>query len=337
MTKAILDVQFMGEGGDGSHQWAVYIGAKDAADPPATHDWKWYEGVVNIPDGTDKIIVAAQIYGPGDVWFDDVVADYTDAPATDATASASRPDTDNDAASDVAAVPAEERNVGQDPRKRYFLIGPMSAATEPADGHRLLIVLPGGAGGPDFHPFVKRIAKNGLPPGYLVAQLVAISWTPGQFERVVWPTANDDLPGVGFWTEDFVDAVIRDIRQTKRIDPRFIFALGWSSGGPPVYATSLRSGTSVTGSFDAMSIFKPRVSQSLKNARGHSYYILHSPQDELIPIAMAETARDELQRAGAKAELRTYDGGHGWRGDVYGELRRGVVWLEANHASPTEN
>jgi RNA polymerase sigma-70 factor (ECF subfamily) len=333
MTKAILDVQFAG--GDGTHQWAVYIGAKESGDPPATHDWKWYEGVVNIPEGTTKLIVAAQIYGPGDVWFDDVVADYTDAPSTDATAS-NRPAADrDDPTSDIADVPAEERNAGQDPRKRYFLIGPIAGSSEPADGYRLLVLLPGGAGGADFLPFAKRIAKNGLPPGYLVAQLVSISWTPEQFERVVWPTATDELPGAGFVTEDFVSAVIADVRQSKKVDPRFVFTLGWSSGGPPVYATSIRAGTRVTGSLVAMSVFKPDRLASVKNARGQSYYILHSPQDSLIPISMAETARDELRELGAKTELRTYEGGHGWHGDVYGELQRGVAWLEANHAAAT--
>ena len=28
--------------------------------------------------------------------------------------------------------------------------------------------------------------------------------------------------------------------------------------------------------------------------------------------------------------LKTYDGGHGWRGNVYGDIRDGVEWLEAN-------
>jgi predicted esterase len=51
---------------------------------------------------------------------------------------------------------------------------------------------------------------------------------------------------------------------------------------------------------------------------------------------MAERARDELRGLGAKTELRTYDGGHGWHGDVYGEIRRGIAWLEANHAVGTD-
>jgi predicted esterase len=91
----------------------------------------------------------------------------------------------------------------------------------------------------------------------------------------------------------------------------------------------------VSGSFVAMSVFKPQRFPTLENARGHTYYILHSPQD-FIPLSVAQTARDEFRRVGAKAELRTYDGGHGWHGDVYGEIRRGVAWLEANHAGRSE-
>ena len=82
-TKAILDVQFVDHDGQWTHKWVAYIGAKEAGDPPITHDWKKYEGVVAIPEGTEKLIVAAQIYGPGEVWFDDVAAEYTRAEATD--------------------------------------------------------------------------------------------------------------------------------------------------------------------------------------------------------------------------------------------------------------
>src|SRR5262249_43807721 len=68
MTKAILDVQFQQPNGQASHEWVAYIGAKEDNDPPATHGWKRYEGVVTIPEGTEKLIIAAQVYGPGDVW-----------------------------------------------------------------------------------------------------------------------------------------------------------------------------------------------------------------------------------------------------------------------------
>ena len=77
VTKAIVDVIFLDEKGEGiSHEWAVYIGAKKADDPPASHGWKEYAGRVVIPKATKKIQVGLQIYGPGKVRFDEVRAEY---------------------------------------------------------------------------------------------------------------------------------------------------------------------------------------------------------------------------------------------------------------------
>jgi RNA polymerase sigma factor (sigma-70 family) len=336
VTKAIVDVQFIAKGEQESHRWAAYIGAKQANDPPVTHPWKKYTGVVDIPAGTTQIMVALQIYGPGNVWFDDVEAEYTQEPATDATASNSRPAAIEPADADVALVPAEKRLRGGDPKKGYFLIGPTGTTRSgpPLAGYRLLVLLPGGDGSAEFHVFCKRIVKFALTPNYLVAQLVAVEWTPEQAQAVTWPKSTDAVAGVGFVTEDFVDAVINDVGQYRKVDPRFIFALGWSSGGPAVYAASGRADSCVTGAFVAMSVFKPAILPSLEHARGRGFYILHSPQD-FIPIAMARSARDQLTQAGAKVELRSYEGGHGWRGDVYGEIRRGIGWLEVNHANPS--
>jgi RNA polymerase sigma-70 factor (ECF subfamily) len=83
--KAILDAQFIDGEGNSSHAWVAYIGAREADDPPADHDWKRYEGVVAIPPGTRQIVVAPQIYGPGTVWFDDLKAEYTTDPVIDPT------------------------------------------------------------------------------------------------------------------------------------------------------------------------------------------------------------------------------------------------------------
>jgi len=76
-AKAIIDVIFLDKDDEAiSHEWAAYIGAKGAKDPPANHDWKKYQGKVKIPPKTAKIQVALQIYGPGKVWFDEVRAAY---------------------------------------------------------------------------------------------------------------------------------------------------------------------------------------------------------------------------------------------------------------------
>jgi beta-lactamase regulating signal transducer with metallopeptidase domain len=66
--KAILDVTFLNESDQGiSHKWAAYIGAENAGDAPANHDWKKYSGTVQIPEGTAKLCISLQDYGPGTV------------------------------------------------------------------------------------------------------------------------------------------------------------------------------------------------------------------------------------------------------------------------------
>ena len=137
---------------------------------------------------------------------------------------------------------------------------------------------------------------------------------------------------VKFSTEEFVDAIVQDVRQRRKIDPRYIFTLGWSSGGPPCYAISLRKKTQITGAFVAMSVFHPTKLPPPRQARGRSFYLLHSP-DDFIPITHPESARDLLKRHGAHVKLTTYAGGHGWRGDVYGNIRRGIEWLEARQSA----
>lgn len=54
---------------------------------------------------------------------------------------------------------------------RYFVIH--KPTQQPDQGWRTLFVLPGGSGDARFQPFVTRIAKNALPEGYLVVELVA--------------------------------------------------------------------------------------------------------------------------------------------------------------------
>jgi len=92
---------------------------------------------------------------------------------------------------DVDGVSSEKLQVKKDGRKSYFLIH-KDGEKAPAEGYRLLVVLPGGDGSEAFHPFVKRIHKNALPPGYLTAQLIAFKWTPDQ--QIVWPHQNNKVP-----------------------------------------------------------------------------------------------------------------------------------------------
>jgi len=60
------------------------------------------------------------------------------------------------------------------------LIEPPKDIKAPKKGYGLLVVLPGGSGMADFHPFIKRIYKHAIPEGYLLAQPVAVKWTEKQ-------------------------------------------------------------------------------------------------------------------------------------------------------------
>ena len=226
---------------------------------------------------------------------------------------------------DVAHIASEDLRAGKDERKRYFLVGPHEGVTAAKEGYGLIVALPGGEGSAEFHAFVKRMYKNAMPPGYLLAQPVAVKWTEKQ--QVVWPTAKTPVEGMKFSTEEFVDAVIDDVDGRHAIDPKRIFTLSWSSSGPAAYGISLTS-KKVRGSFIAMSVFKPDALPALEKAKGHAYFLYHSPEDRVCPFRMAEQAVRELEQNKARIKLTTYQGGHGWRGGIYDHIRQGVEWLE---------
>ena len=226
---------------------------------------------------------------------------------------------------DVAEVPSERRYVVDDERMSYFLIPP-AADKAPADGYGLLVVLPGGDGSEDFHSFIKRIRQNAVSDDFAVVQPIAVKWTPEQ--RVVWPTERLTVEKQEFSTEQFVETVIKDASTVKKIDPKRVYCMGWSSSGPAVYAVALRDEPAVTGSYVAMSVFKPKLLPPLANAKGRSFYIEHSPEDRICPYWMAKKGHDELKSEGARTTLVTYKGGHGWRGDVYGRIRTALKWLQ---------
>ena len=230
-------------------------------------------------------------------------------------------------AEDVADIPADDRRAQDDPYKRYILIGGRGDQPAPPKGYKVLLVLPGGSGSPDSHPFIKRIYRHVLSDEYLLAQLVAPEWDRQQAQRLVWPTTTNPHPSMKFTTEQFIDAVLDEIEQEYAIDERHIFILAWSSSGPATYAIALQPNTRVTGAFVAMSVFKPETLPPIENVSNLAFYILHSPQD-FIPIKHAQAARDQLRAAGATTKLTTYQGGHGWRGNIYQKLRDGICWLE---------
>lgn len=221
------------------------------------------------------------------------------------------------------SAPSTKCVVKDNPKQEYFLIDPSGGKT-PAAGYKLLLVLPGGDGSAEFNPFVTNIARQAAGEEYLVAQLISVMWTPDQ--QIIWPTAKSKVSKMKFTTEEFIAAVIKDIQRDRKIDPEHIYTLSWSSGGPAAYAAALTL-DEIKGSFVAMSVFRPDSMPPLSKAKGHRFYIYHSPEDQVCLVRMAEDAKEKLARAGAAVEMVTYAGGHGWHGDIFGDLRKGLAWL----------
>ncbi len=237
-----------------------------------------------------------------------------------------------EALKDVADIPSLDLTVNNNRRMRYFLIGAGKNAEAPPKGYNLVVIMPGGGGGANFHPFVRRIYKHALGKSFLVAQPVAFKWHKKQ--KIVWPTRIHPTIGQKFATEDFVEAVINDVKKRHKINDRNIFTLSWSSSGPAAYAISLQKNTAVRGSFVAMSVFRRNWLPPLDTAKGHIYYLLHSPQDKICPFSHAKQAKVDLTGVGALVRLETYKGGHGWRGNPYGNIRNGMTWLMKQTQSP---
>jgi predicted esterase len=227
-------------------------------------------------------------------------------------------------APDVADIPTQDLRLGKDEMKRYLLAGPRKDEQEPKDGFGVLVVMPGGDGAANFHPFVKRIYKNSVPDGFLVVQPVAVKWKPDQ--EIIWPTEKSKVGGMKYTTEEFVEGIIEELSKTRKIDAARVFTLSWSSSGPAAYVLSTRKRGLIQGSLIAMSVFHPD-DLDLDLARDRAYYILHSPDDQVCPFKMAEEARDTLRKKGARVEFGTYLGGHGWQGNVFGNIRKGLEWL----------
>jgi RNA polymerase sigma factor (sigma-70 family) len=225
---------------------------------------------------------------------------------------------------DIDNVKSQDLIANKDANMKYTLIQPTSKEA-PAGGYGLILVMAGGDGGADFQPFIKRIYQNAVPAGFLVVHVVSKKWSNNQ--QIVWPTSKNKVPGMKFTTEEFLDAVITDVGSKHKLNKDKVFTLSWSSSGPAAYAASLTS-PNITGSFVAMSVFNPKFLPEMNKAKGKAFYLYHSPEDRMCPYRMAEQAGKELTAAGASVELKTYEGGHGWKGNIFDDIRTGLEWLD---------
>src|SRR5262249_3223975 len=76
---------------------------------------------------------------------------------------------------------------GDNSKQQYFLMRHRKPARPPV-GYGLVVIVPGGPGPAEFLPFGANVLTAvAIPEDFLVAQLVAPQWRPGD-DRVVWPS-----------------------------------------------------------------------------------------------------------------------------------------------------
>ena len=223
--------------------------------------------------------------------------------------------------------PVVERKLSLHENLRYFLLGPKPDLAAAAKGFGLVLILPGGDGGEDFVPFCQEMKSGALPSNFIAAELIAPKWSRSQ--EIAWPTKIVKEKNMAHSTEEFVEAVIDDAQKVYRIDSRHIFTLSWSSGGPAAYTVALSS-KRVTGSFVAMSVFKPEFMPPLSQAKGRPFFLYHSPEDQVCGYIFALRAKGRLAENGATVEIKTYAGGHGWGSpSSFDDIRTGMEWLRS--------
>jgi len=223
-------------------------------------------------------------------------------------------------ADDVHDVPAQSYFVGGDLNKEYVVIGKTSSRPK-----KLCVVMPGGPGGIEFLPFVKRILKFGLEYGWMVVEPIAVKWSDDP-SYVVWPSATTPYAPAKFTTETFLDGILDELPSRLKMQIDGTYLLGWSSSGPAIYSYAGHGKHEIKGAFVAMSVFDPKSFGGQNKLRVGRFYLLHSPQD-FIPMSHPEAAKAALSNLGIPVKLDTYQGGHGWHGSVFDEIRDGMTFL----------
>lgn len=225
-------------------------------------------------------------------------------------------------AEDVKAIPSASFLVGEDPKKRYLVSGKI----EPGKPKNVLVVMPGGDGSPDFHPFVKRIQMNVLDENWIVVQPIAPRWDNNE-DRVVWPSEGVPYAAAKFPMESFLDGMFDELRTRHKLNVGKTYMLGWSSSGPAIYSYAAHGKHTIDGAFVAMAVFNPEFFGDAKTLAVKRFYLLHSPQD-FIKMSHPEAAKAKLESMKIPVTLTTYEGGHGWHGPVFDMIAQGMDFLK---------
>jgi len=218
------------------------------------------------------------------------------------------------------------------------------ARSGPADGP-LLLMLHGLGGDEHSMSFFTR----SIPAAFtVISPRAPIAIEPGMFPGYTdrgysWVRSVPPPDRVSF--APAID-LLRGFIQSLNRAP--VYLMGFSQGAALSYALSLAEPELIMGVI-ALAGFLPneamhpegnsgRSSTSLRSAQNapaaqskdahprHGYLIIHSLDDQIVPLQRAHQARDYLQASGAPVEYHAYPGGHKIAAQGLKDITR---WLEA--------
>ena len=145
-----------------------------------------------------------------------------------------------------------------------------------------------------------------ISPRALFAAADGFSWTRsashGEIEPVDFTTSIESL-------QQFVPEMIR----RYKADAACVIVMGFSQGAAVSYALSLAQPDLMCGVI-ALAGFMPLAAHPERNAMQSKdaprYLIIHSLDDDIVPVALAREARSALEARGALVEYHEYLGGH---------------------------
>jgi predicted peptidase len=190
---------------------------------------------------------------------------------------------------------------------RYGISAP--AAADGNEPRPLVLVLhPGGRGEYYGSSFMQSIVEPAL------RSWGAVMVAPDVPDRS-WATAR---------SERAVVALLEDVMARHRIDPARILVTGFSMGGGGTWYLAARQPELFTG---AIVMAGSARSADLAAVR-MPIYLIHSPDDEVVPFAGAEEAYRTLSARGHPVELRVLPGyGHYMMGAYVPALRLAGSWM----------
>ena len=205
--------------------------------------------------------------------------------------------------------------------------------------HASVIWLHGlGADAEDLVPAATALAERCLAPLHFVlprAPRLPVTLYHRFRLRAWFDVVSEDFDQRG--TPAGLDAAVEVVarlaqRELDRgLPPERLLLAGFSQGGAVALQAALRRAGPLLG-VAALSSYLPQRERLAPEVPSRAVFLAHAPDDDVVPIAVAESARDWLERRGDEVTWWAGGSGHAVADDALAAL---AAWLEARLAAPS--